>query len=36
VRGYGAFLTYAVLFAAGVWLLFTVGLDLPVAAFGTR
>ena len=33
-RGYLLFLGYATLFAAGVWLLFSVALGLPVAAFG--
>lgn len=33
-RGYLFFLSYAAIFAAGVWLLFSIGLGLPVAAFG--
>ncbi|MBP0484530.1 tripartite tricarboxylate transporter TctB family protein [Sagittula salina] len=33
-RRYAGFLTYAVCFAAGVWVVFTQGLGLPVPAFG--
>jgi hypothetical protein len=35
-RRYAGFLIYAVLFAGAVWLVFTVGLGLPVGAFGGR
>lgn len=35
-RAYVGFATYAVLFTAGLWLVFTVGLGMPVPAFGGR
>lgn len=33
-RGYLAFLVYALVFAAAIWALFSLGLGLPIPAFG--
>lgn len=34
-RRYAGFIAYALCFGAGVWILFTIGLGLPVPAFGS-